>query len=400
MKMMIQNEVRELCSTIEHAFNSASACITERTIVSEEISREVARFLDDRVAEQEIGEPYFGEKYQRLPYGPDRFLPIGNGSGDVRAAYVDGGNLEVLGAPNFSVQINRVYFNMFKGKERILPSSLPSRVEFYSATISDFRDDEIFYDTKVFPLKEEFSDLIPQDRHLSFSSTDRTVTVGTQRADIRQVASIARRFAEWELARHVVEKELDKGDMIIRDGTLQTSLTNETMYSSRAFEAATDKGVVFAGISKTSTLFTTTGLSLLGATQRLSEDFGVGGSWYIPIARGIDIQHNAFIYIVKLHENANYVFRFEIYGEQAKKMSDGDLDRITSVLAGNSRDISFPGYPYGLIDADSLARVGEHEIDKYQMMLLSEVSKLGKWKRISKHICSGDAHGVLDSLKG
>ena len=378
----------------------SDACIAERTIVSEEISREVARFLDDRVAEQEIGEPYFGEKYHTLPFGPDRFLPIGNSNESVRAAYVDGGNLEVLGAPNFSVQINRVYFNMFKGKERILPSSLPSRVEFYSATISDFRNDEIFYDTKVFPLKKEFSDLVPQGRHLSFSSTDRTVTLGTQRADIKQVASIARRFAEWELARHVVEKELDRGDMIIRDGTLQTSLTNETTYSSRAFEAAVGKGVVFAGISKTSTLFTTTGISLLGATQMLSEDSGVRGPWYIPIARGIDVQHNAFIYIAKLHENANYVFRLEIYGEQEKKMNDGDLDRITSALAGNSQDISFPGYPYGLIDADSLARVGEKEIGKYQMMLLSEVSKLGKWKRISKHICSGDAHSVLDSLKG
>jgi hypothetical protein len=305
-----------------------------------------------------------------------------------------------LGAPNFSVQINRIYFNVLRGRNRLVPKSLPRKIEFYSATMSDFRDGEIFYDTRIFPLKDEFAGLVPDERHLSFSSRDRAVTFGNRRADIRIVAPMARRFAEWEFARHIIEDELERGDLIVHDGTLQTSHTNEQIYTARAFRAGIEKGVVFAGISKTSTLFTTTGLSLLGAVQKLAEDYKVRGPWCLPIAKVVNVKHNAFLYVVKLHESAKYVFRCEICGEQARGMSEEDFCNVTSALACNSKDISFPGYPYGLIDADSFARVSGDEIDKYRVLLMSEISKLGKWKKVSRHICSGDAHSVLDVLKG
>jgi len=367
--------------------------------MSGEISKRIAEFLDSCVAEDELGQPYFGNPdYETLPFLPANFVPIKDVEPSVRMAFVDGGNQEMIGAPNFSVQMNRVYFNIFKGRERILPDSLPRKVEFYSATTASCRDDGIFFDTSVFPLKPEFEGFVPDQ--LSFNSLDRTVTIGNQRADIQHVASVARRFAEWKFAEHVIEKELEKGDMIVHDGSLQTSLTNEYKYLARAVEEAMDKGVVFAGISKTSTLFTTTGLSLLGAVQKLAEDYAVKGPWCLPIAKVANVLHNAFIYVVKLHESAQYVFRYEIYGEQARRMSEEDFCRVTSALASNSKDISFPGYPYGLIDADSFARVSGDEIDAYRVPIMSEISKRGKWKKISRHICSGDAPGLLDVLKG
>jgi hypothetical protein len=368
--------------------------------MSVEISKRIAEFLDLKIEEDDVGQPYFGNPdYETLPFPPASFVPIKDVEPNIRTAFVDGGNQEILGAPNFSAQINRVYFNVFRERERLLPKSLPRRVEFYSVTMSDFRDEGIYYDTRVFPLKAEFESFVP-DQLLSFNSLDRNFAYGNRRADIKHVASVARRFAEWELARHVIEDELEKGDVIVHDGSLQTSLTNEHLYLERAFEAAMKKGVIFAGISKTSTLFTTTGLSLLGAVQKLAEDYKVKGPWCLPIARVANVLHNAFIYVVKLHESANYVFRFEIYGEQARKMREEDFCSVTSALANNSKDIGFPGYPYGLIDADSFARVSEDEVDKYRVPLMSELSKLGRWKKVSRHICSGDAHGVLDVLKG
>jgi hypothetical protein len=369
--------------------------------MSAEISKKIAEFLDLKIEEHDMGQPYFGSSdYELLPFPPTSFVPIKDVEPDIRTAYVDGGNQEILGAPNFSVQINRIYFNILKGRNRLVPKSLPRKIEFYSATMSDFRDEEIFYDTRIFPLKDEFAGLVPDERHLSFSSRDRAVTFGNRRADIRIVAPMARRFAEWEFAKHVVEDELEKGDLIVHDGTLQTSHANEQVYTARAFRAAIEKGVVFAGISKTSTLFTTTGLSLLGAVQKLAEDYRVRGPWCLPIAKVVNVKHNAFLYVVKLHESAKYVFRCEICGDQARGMSEEDFCNVTSALASNSKDISFPGYPYGLIDADSFARVSGDEIDKYRVLLMSEISKLGKWKKVSRHICSGDAHGVLDLLKG
>jgi hypothetical protein len=368
--------------------------------MSAEISRKIAEFLGSNVSEDELGQPYFGNPdYETLPFSAGNFVPIKDVEPSIRTAFVDGGNLELIGAPNFSVQMNRVYFNVFKARERVLPKCLPAKVEFYSATMANYRDDEIFYDSSIFSLKPEFDEFIP-DKLLSFSSRDRTVTIGSRRADIQRVASVARRFAEWEFSKHVIEKELERGDMIVHDGSLQTSLTNEYKYLAHAVGAAMDKAVVFAGVSKTSTLFTTTGLSLLGAVQKLAEDYGVKGPWCLPIAKVANVLHNAFIYVVKLHGSARYVFRYEIYGEQAGRMSDEDFCRVTSALASNSKDISFPGYPYGLIDADSFARVGGDEIDAYRVPLMSEISKRGEWRKISRHVCSGDAHGVLDLLKG
>ena len=383
---------------LKYAFNKLASIYPCDVCMSAEISKRIAEFLDLKIKD-DVGQPHFTNSDYELSFPPANFVPIGEVEPSILTAFVDGGNQEILGAPNFSAQLNRVYFNVFKGRDRIVSKSLPSRIEFYSATMSDYRHDEIFYDTRVFPLKVEFEGLIPEDKHLSFSSVDRTVTFGTQRADISHVASVARRFAEWEFAKHVIENELNKGDLIVHDGSLQTSLTNEQTYMARALEAAKGKGVVFAGISKTSTLLTTTGLSLLGAVQKLAEDYGVKGPWCLPIAKVANLQHNAFIYVVKLHENANYVFRYEIYGDQARRMSDEDLCNVTSALVSNSKDISFPGYPYGLVDADSFARVSSDEIDEYRVPLMSEISKLGKWKKISRHIYSGDAHHVLDALR-
>jgi hypothetical protein len=379
--------------------------------MSIEATRKVAEYVDDRIEEEDIGRPYFGKhiglsENELLSFDPENFKKPINAEFNVQVAFIDGGNQEILGAPNFSVQINRIYFNIFKGQTRILQKSMPSKIEFYSATLSCFKHDEIFYDTGIFPLNDEFINLIPRERHLSFSSVDRTVTVGTQRADIERVASIARRFAEWEFAKHVIENELMEGDVVVHDGALQTSLTNEQIYTRRAFETAMKKNVIFTGLSKTSALLTTTGLSLLGAIQKLADDYNVKGPWYFPIAKisfrllKLHLQHNAFVYIMKLHENASHVFRFEIFGDQAKKMSEEDLSKTISVLVENSKDIAFPGYPYGLIDADRFARVGENEVERYQTLLLSEISRMGVWKKISRHICSGDAHSILDMLKG
>jgi len=131
--------------------------------MSAEISKRIAEFLDSGIEEDDVGQPYFGNPdYELLPFPPASFVPIKDVEPNIRTAFVDGGNQEILGAPNFSAQINRVYFNIFKGRDRILPKSLPRKIEFYSATMSDFRNGEIFYDTRVFPLKIEFEGLIPK----------------------------------------------------------------------------------------------------------------------------------------------------------------------------------------------------------------------------------------------
>jgi hypothetical protein len=349
-----------------------------------------------------LGEPYFASKfYKAYPFDIKSFHAIKLVQSNRRLAFVDGGNQELLGAPNFSIQLNRIYFNIFDGRLRINKINLPQRIEFFSATVSTFKGDKMFYETAIFPAQDEHMKYLPVKTDVSFPSTDKTIRgVGRQIADISKIASIARRFAEWSFAKHVVKEELNDGDIIVMDGTLGAAFTNESKYRIACYEAAKAKGVVFTGLAKTSRLFTTTGLSLLGAISEMSNENGLKGPWYYyPIADSLSPEHNAVIFAINLHEQAQRVFRYEIQADRAKKLTDDELYEIFSQLSVNSSDLSFPGYPYGLIDADDNARVRYSELETYRMILLSEISKLGSWPKFVRHVQASDAHDVLNFLK-
>ena len=369
--------------------------------MSSEIARKLVESLDALIKEDELGDPFLSShNYRAYPLSVNRFNPIKIIESDRKLAFVDGGNQELIAAPNFSVQLNRVYFCLFAGRRRMQPSSLTQRIEFFSLTSAKFRNDQIFFDTTLYPVSDQFDELIPNPSDLSFNSTDRRITVGNSRADIARVASIARRFAEWEFAKHVVMKEIDEGDVLVMDGTLRTAFPNESKYARAAYDAAKGKGILYTGMSKTSRLFTTTGLSLMGALRKLAEDNKISSIWYYyPVAESLSPEHEAAIFIFKLNGQSQRVFRYEIQAEQSKALDSERMNEIFSQLSINASDLSFPGYPYGLIDADDNARVRYEELEAYRVMLLSEISKLGSSSKFLRHMESIDTHGVLNLLR-
>ena len=370
-------------------------------MLNEIISDLVAK-LNESLDERDIGDPYFDKKeYHAYPFVKGNFHKIDGCTASRKMVFIDGGNQELLGAPNFSIQLNRIYFNIFKGTNRITQTRLPHKIEFFSITYSILKNDKIQYETSTFPINEEWKDYLPSQSDLSFSSKDRTVTSGTMRDDLQRVASISRRFAEWKYSSIVVERLLTENDILIIDGTLQTAFTNEDKYIGRVKENTTKNGVIFSGLSKSSSLFTTTGLSLLGSLFKLTDDWKLDfGTWYYyPIAEGLVSGHSAIIFILKLHERANHIFRYEVDKEQVKRMNEAELYDVFSNLAGISLDATLPGYPYGLIDADDNARVRNNEIETYRIMVLSELSKRGLWNKFARHIRSTDAHEILNLLK-
>jgi hypothetical protein len=365
------------------------------------VAKELVRELDADVVEQDLGEPFLSShSYRPYQLSSDHFKEIHKTNSDGKLAFIDGGNQELVGAPNFSIQLNRVYFNTFQKGKIILPSKLPNRIEFFSVTVAKFKHGEIFYDTSLFPEQSELRDLLPSSADLSFNSSDRSLMVGNSRANIGRVASIARRFAEWHYARQVVEKELESRDMLVMDGTLRSVFLNESKYANLAFSIAKDKRVAYTGLSKTSRLFTTTGLSLLGAVRRLAMNTGVGPVWYYhPVADSLSPEHQGEIFLVKLSDQSERVFKFEILADQARRLEQTELNGILNALALNSNDLSFPGYPYGLIDADDNARVRFEELEAYRVMLLSEISKLGSAPKFMRYMQATDAHATLNSLR-
>ncbi len=343
----------------------------------------------------EIGEPHLKQSgVVTFPLVREGFHTIESRKSGRKLAFVDGGNQEVIGAPNFSVQLNRIYSMAWKGRARER-WTLP-RIEYFSSTLSCFKNDDIHYETTVVPSVQDTEKYLPDAKHLSFSSMERSLMNGNQRADIGRVGSVARRFGEWRLALNALD-ELSEGDILVMDGTLQSNFKNEVEYVKALSEKARERGVILTGVSKTSTIFTTKGLSLLGAVNTLAEKEGLKGNWYFPVAESTAVDHDVIITIAKLNQVADWVFRVEIQREHYNKMGD-QVEEIFSLLCENSCDPTFPGYPYGLIDADRFARVSFDEIAYYRSLIVSEISKLGKASRFLPHIHSGDAHDILNLL--
>jgi len=359
--------------------------------------------LRKRIAEMPLGDPNFADpRYQPIKFSVKNFHPIKTPHSDRTICYVDGGNAQIVCAPNFIVELARLHFCRFKGRERIRLTSLPQSIVFYTVCCATAEEGKIKYETEFVPIKDEWAKFLPDIADLKFDSFDQTLTIGRQRAQIDSVSNSSRTFAEWSLARHLIDEELEEGDILVRDGTLQTIVTNESKYANRAYSAAMKKGVIFTGLSKTSSLFTTTGYPLLSSINELAEGTPFkDGSWYYhPIVKITHPDHRAEMFAVKLHDTSEYVFRFEILRDQFQDMSLKEIESVIGALAVNARDIGFPGYPYGLVEADRVARITGHERDSHEVQFMSAAASAGIWNVLLRHVKCVDAHSILNELAG
>lgn len=359
--------------------------------------------LRKRIAEIPLGDPSFTDpRYRAFKLSAKNFHPIQIAGSDRTMCYVDGGNVPIANAPNFVVELARLHFCRFKGRERIKSNSLPHSIEFYTVCCATAEGDSIKYETEFVPVRDEWKSFLPDIYDLKFDSFDETLMVGRQRAPIDRVSNSARNFAEWNLARHLIDEELEEGDILVRDGSLQTVVTNESRYANRAYSAAMKKGVVFTGLSKTSSLFTTTGYPLLSSINELAESTPLKkSSWYYhPIVKITHPDHRAEMFAVKLNDISEYVFRFEILRDQFQDMSSKEMESVIGALALNARDIGFPGYPYGLVEADKLARITGYERDSQEVQFMSASASAGIWEVLLKHVRCVDAHSILNKLAG
>ncbi len=349
--------------------------------------------LAGSVVELPLGRPSFrpADRYKAKDFDTKNFQPIATTESDFKIAFIDGGNLSVIEAPSFAVQFERAYFNCFDGEKRA-KLDLPNKIEFF-AVVTSSGGDEVKYKTHLIPLVEEYKRYLPDEKDLVFDSYDETLRTGLEQIEIPRIGEVARSFAEWNLAK-LVAGELEKGDILVRDGTLHAPYTNEMKYAEAAYEAAKRNGALFCGVAKTSHLYTTTGLPLVAAIGRLARENHIKApGYYENIVDITDPAHRADISFARLHARSQNTLRVEIL-----KGQEGEKPRIMSALAANSRDVSFPGYPYGLIDADKNARVSYGELDALRMLLLSEISKAKKFGEFKDFLAATDAHDWLNKI--
>ncbi len=75
--------------------------------------------LVSRIKEQGTGKSIFSnDNSERFELSPEKFQQIKITNEIRKIAFVDGGSSELLKAPNYSIQFNRVYFSIFDGNKR------------------------------------------------------------------------------------------------------------------------------------------------------------------------------------------------------------------------------------------------------------------------------------------
>ncbi len=350
------------------------------------------------MGDRSLGNPYFHDPYvQTFPFSRGSFKKIKQIGSDRKLAFVDGGNLELLGAPNFSVQLNRVHASVWKNNARYSALNLP-QIEFFSAIYTTVNEEgNLFYQTIIVPCNAGYSRLLPDAIDLTFSPFEETIKNGLRMADTSMVGSIARNFAEWKFAAFVAE-QLDQDDILVMDGSLQTNFKNEQQYFRYLEETTQRKGVILSSISKTSSLFTDSGLSLLGAISQFASNSKVDGQWYHPVFDSK--KHHLYCLIVKLQSMSDWVFRMDFQRDQFLKLKEADLNEILNLISSNAADPSFLGYPYGSIDADLFSRVSQNELDYYRALISSQITKLNRQDKYVPHIRAGDAHNLLNTIAG
>src|SRR3989338_874127 len=306
--------------------------------------------------------------YTPIPISPKNFHKIRESAGK-KTAFIDGGNAEILKSPSFSLQLLRVCSVIFQDNKKV-----SSRIkECFVLTKAKDIEGKIFYETSFFQEARE---------KINFDSFDGTIRQGNHRISISSIAGVIRRLLELDLAAETIIN-LEKGDAIVLDGDLKASITGEKEYLNILLAKAKEKGVIVSALSKTSDLFTEAGSSLIPLIESLAPK---KEAWfYFPL---VDIDsdiHKADIYVTKLNRNAKHIFKCEV--------AQGSDANIFSSLANNSKESVFLGYPYGLIEADRLARVTNREKEYYQTILLHKLKG-----SIDSFLNISSAHSILDSI--
>jgi len=318
---------------------------------------------------------FSGEGYKVYKIDIKNFHEIIPSTANKKIAFVDGGNAEIIGSANFSLNMVRVCCAVYKNNRKINTK----KFEIIAFIQAINKNNEIYYKTSFFNTKNsiELDDI-------SFNSFDHTLMLGVNRAEISNVANAIRRFAELKLAKQIADDKT--ADIIVLDGNLQSTITNENNCLNELYDSCSKNNIVLSALSKTTSLFTDNG-NLLSVV--LSSISALQSWFYYPIVEISNTNHKAEMFFIKFHNRSKHIFRFEIFNVQRAK-----AEEIINVIASNCIDPIFIGYPYGLVEADRIARISNQEKESLKTMFLVKL----KSKNIEKYLNSVNAHEILDKI--
>ena len=341
----------------------------------DEVINKILESIDESSLLKEAYPKFSGEGYRAHKIDIKNFHEIKKLNSSRKIAFVDGGNAEIIGSANFSLNLIRVGYLIYQNNKKIIYK----KFEIFAFIQAVNENNEICYKSSFFTSNNS----IKMDEIL-FSSFDHSLMNGINRVEISSVPNAIRRFTELRLAKIISENNFC--DIIVLDGNLQSTLTNENKYLNELYESCTKNKIILAALSKSNSLFTDNGNLLSAVLSSISK---LPVWFYYPIAEINNHNHKAEMFFVKLHSNSKHIFRFEIFNIQ-KMMAENVISEITS----NCCDPIFFGYPYGLIEADRIARVSNEEREMIKTTILVKLRN----KNVEKYLNASNAHQILDKI--
>jgi len=326
--------------------------------------------ISNQLESKEASNPYFSDKnYLSTPIDKNNFHEIKN-TEPKEIAFIDGGNIEIIGNNNFSFQLMRIYFTIYNNNKR----TSNKKSDYFVLINSTKKENSIVYQAEIY--KE---DKLVDTLEYELSKNNEQLKPESIINNIRRIYEI-RAITE-------ISNTINQEAIIVLDGNLCAKDETEQEELNKAYEKIKEKQLLLSAISKTSSILTDTGVNLVGYINNLEDN---DTKWtYQPICTNNNPLHKAEIIIAKLHEKSEFAFIIDIFNENKDKIQE-----ICSQLAANSKDPVFLGYPFGLIEADRQARCQNQEQSYLQTRLLQSKDS----KKIRKLINTNKAHDILDSI--
>ena len=274
-----------------------------------------------------------------------------------QTVFVDGGIAELFSSADFSLFLLRVATVAYQEKRR---GGHATRDFYAFVDVNEEKELRI----QLFGVDNGFSQELHRRTALYFAAHP-------PEQNLSAVGSVLLQLSEFvEIVR--IAHTLQPKDCIVRDGSLDVF-----------FEVFADgdvllkqRPVFLCGLAKTNSLRTTTGHSVSLVLEKKSNI----GAWHYPLTKRL--------FFVKLHAKAKQVFRCDV------ALPDY---RIFAALAAHAADPVFLGYPYGLVEADRLARVSMTEAaflrKNIKMKLGSDAANLDVL------LGTSSTHDILDRMR-
>jgi hypothetical protein len=313
-----------------------------------------------------------GVKHIAEPFSSKNFRPLRRWLFPKSLLFIDGGSSEIIRTSTLSVFFIRVAHVSYNENEKIEQG----KKEYF--VVCRVEDNQFM--SRVFPLKEGTRE------QFTFDLDDETLKDGVNIGSISKVGHVIRRFLELKYATHLATQE---GSIIVLDGSLQSTYTHELPLLKKLLETGEKNDVLITALSKTNTLMTDSGVSVSKALHDIykSQSIPYKTWYYYPLLTITDDHYPAELFMAKLHPRSKFLFKIEL-----SKKNKVHIEKVLGAFTLNSYDPVFPGYPYGLIKVDDLARVTNEQSSFVRMRFLKHLDLENLETDLS-------AHAVLDTIK-